>query len=388
MRPYPAAALYDATAPLRCTTLPHRCATLPRRCTMVGRRPNMRRIRDRDLQFSDISMIFADMNESGIDDRAGDRNVHSVPHRIDFFLVPRFSMMAFTAALEPLRVANLLRGREVYRWQIVSRDGGPVAASSGIAVPADRSIEEMPRVEKMFVCASHAPEQTIDRATLSWLRRLPLAGVMLGAIDTGAWFLARAGLLDGHRATVHWEWQDAFAEKFPDVEVCNSLFEIDRGRLTCAGGTAALDMMLQSIGVDFGQGLAADISEQFIHERIRVSGEAQRMVVGQRLGVIDQKLEAAIAAMEQHLEEPLRVGELAERARISERQLERIFRHRLDSTPTRYYLNLRLRRARILLGQTHLPVREVAVACGFASPAHFSRTYRAHFGNPPRLERG
>jgi len=312
----------------------------------------------------------------------------SPQRRIGFFLVPRFSMMAFSSALEPLRVANLLSGRAVYRWQVFSRHGGPVPASNGIVVPADAPIGDVPRVATLFVCASHAPEDTIDRATLSWLRRLPLTGVTLGALDTGAWFLARAGLLDGHRATVHWEWQDAFAEKFPDVDVRNSLFEIEPGRLTCAGGTAALDMMLHLIGRDLGHGVAVEVSEQFIHERIRAPGDSQRMALGRRIGVTDPKLEAVIAAMEENLEEPLRAAQLAAVADVSERQLERLFRRRLGRTPTGHYLDLRLRRARILLGQTRLPVREVALACGFASPAHFSRAYKAHFGISPRAERG
>jgi AraC family carnitine catabolism transcriptional activator len=310
------------------------------------------------------------------------------PRRIGFFLAPRFSMMAFSSALEPLRVANVIDGRELYRWRVFSRDGAPVEASNGMAVLAEGSIVDAPKVDTMFVCASHAPEDTMDRATLAWLRRLPLAGVTLGALDTGAWFLAHAGLLNGYRATVHWEWQDAFAEKFPDVDVRNSLFEIDRGRLTCAGGTAALDMMLHLIGLEFGHGLAVDISEQFIHERIRAPEDAQRMAPGQRLGVTDPKLEAVITAMEENLEEPLPAADLATIAGVSERQLERLFRRSLGCAPTRYYLDLRLRRARILLGQTRMPVMEVALACGFASPAHFSRSYRTHFGHAPREDRG
>lgn len=310
------------------------------------------------------------------------------PRRIGFFLAPRFSMMAFSSALEPLRVANVIDGRELYRWRVFSRDGAPVEASNGMAVLAEGSIVDAPKVDTMFVCASHAPEDTMDRATLAWLRRLPLAGVTLGALDTGAWFLAHAGLLNGYRATVHWQWRDAFAEKFPDVDVRNSLFEIDRGRLTCAGGTAALDMMLHLIGLEFGHGLAVDISEQFIHERIRAPEDAQRMAPGQRLGVTDPKLEAVITAMEENLEEPLPAADLATIAGVSERQLERLFRRSLGCAPTRYYLDLRLRRARILLGQTRMPVMEVALACGFASPAHFSRSYRTHFGHAPREDRG
>ncbi len=315
------------------------------------------------------------------------RDGRRAPHRIGFFLVPRFSMMAFSSALEPLRVANVIAGRELYRWQVFSRAGAPVEASNGMAVLAEGSTADTPRVDALFVCASHAPEDSLDRATLAWFRRMPVAGTTLGALDTGAWLLAHAGLLDGYRATVHWEWRDAFAEKFPGVDVRGSLFEIDRGRLTCAGGTAALDMMLHLIGLEHGHGLAVDISEQFIHERIRPAEDAQRMALGQRLGVTDPKLEAVITAMEGNLEDTLPSADLAVIAGVSERQLERLFRRSLGCTPTRYYLDLRLRRARILLGQTRMPVMEVALACGFVTPAHFSRAYRAHFGYPPRQER-
>lgn len=306
---------------------------------------------------------------------------------IGFFLVPKFSMMAFSSAVEPLRVANLIAGRELFQWRVFSRDGAPVEASNGMAVLAEDSISGRPRLSTLFVCASHDPLATLDRAAAAWFRRLSVAGTTLGALDTGAWLLAHAGLLDGYRVTVHWEWRDAFAEDFPEVDCRNSLFEIDRGRLTCAGGTAALDMMLHLIGLRFGHGLAVDISEQFIHERIRPAEDAQRMALGRRLGVVDPKLEGVILAMEENLEEPLSSAELSAVAGVSERQLERLFRRTLGCTPTRYYLDLRLRRARTLLGQTRIPVMEVALASGFATPAHFSRAYKQHFGHAPRAER-
>jgi len=310
-----------------------------------------------------------------------------LPHRIGFFLVPRFSMMAFSSAVEPLRAANLLSGRNLYRWQVFSRDGGPVQASNGMVLQTEPAFAEATRVETLFLCASYDPEATMDRQTLAWLRRMPVAGTRLGAVDTGAWFLAHAGLLDGHRATVHWEWRDAFAEKFPQVDTRLSLFEIDRGRITCAGATAALDMMLHLIGLEFGPKLAVDISEQFIHERIRPPDDMQRMALGKRLGVTDPTMEAVIRAMENSLEEPLRAPALARIAGTSERQLERLFRRALGVTPVQYYLDLRLRRARVLLTQTRLPVMEVAMACGFASAGHFARAYRGRFGMSPRVDR-
>lgn len=310
-----------------------------------------------------------------------------LPHRIGFFLVPRFSMMAFSSAVEPLRVANLIGGRELYRWRVYSRDGAPVAASNGMAVLAEESIAGAPDISTMLVCASHEPEAGYDRGTFAWLRRMAVAGTTLGALDTGAWLLARAGLLDGYRATVHWEWRDAFAEDFPDVDCRTGLFETDRGRLTCAGGTAALDMMLNLIGREFGQALAVDVSEQFIHDRIRPAGDAQRMALETRLGIAEPGLDAVVDAMESNLEEPLESAALARIAGVSERQLERWFVAHLGCPPKRHYLNLRLRRARVLLGQTRMPVMEVGLACGFASPQHFSRAYREHFGYPPQAQR-
>ncbi|MBE9556973.1 MAG: GlxA family transcriptional regulator [Proteobacteria bacterium] len=310
------------------------------------------------------------------------------PVAIGFYLVPKFSMLAFSSAVEPLRVANLISGRELFRWRVFSRAGEPVEASNGMAVLAEGTIANSPRLSTLFVCASHEPLATLDSATGAWFRRMAVAGTTMGALDTGAWLLALAGLLNGYRATVHWEWRDAFAEDFPEVDCRTSLFENDRGRLTCAGGTAALDMMLHLIGLRFGHALAVDISEQFIHERIRPAEDAQRMALGQRLGVTDPKLEAVITAMDENLEEPLPSRDLARIANVSERQLERLFCRALGCTPTRYYLDLRLRRARILLGQTRLPVMEVALACGFATPSHFSRTYHDHYGHAPREERG
>ena len=191
------------------------------------------------------------------------------PVAIGFYLVPKFSMLAFSSAVEPLRVANLISGRELFRWRVFSRDGQPVEASNGMAVLAEGTIANSPRLSTLFVCASHEPLATLDSATGAWFRRMAVAGTTMGALDTGAWLLARAGLLNGYRATVHWEWRDAFAEDFPEIDCRTSLFENDRGRLTCAGGTAALDMMLHLIGLRFGHALAVDISEQFIHERIR-----------------------------------------------------------------------------------------------------------------------
>jgi len=314
-----------------------------------------------------------------------------LPETLGFLLLPKFSMMAFVSAVEPLRVANRLAGAALYQWEIVALEGTSIVASNGMALVADRQLGQLSRSATRYrtvvVGAGFEPEQGYDRRIRDWLRRLDRNGAELGAMDTGSFALARAGLLDGYRATTHWESLDSFREQFSKVEVEGGLFAIDRNRLTCAGGTAALDMMLHVISRRHGHRLATAVSEQFIHARIRDPQDRQRMEPAARQGVAHAGLGRAIALMEKNLEEPLDARRMARAAGLSQRQLERLFRQHLKTTPQRYYLDLRLQRARALLQYSEMPVVEVAVACGFGSAAHFSRSYHAWSGRPPRAER-
>lgn len=312
---------------------------------------------------------------------------NDVPTRIGFLLVRNFSMMAFTSAVEPLRSANRMSGRTLYEWRIISADGEPVSASNGIQVVPDLSISEVDRERTLIVAAGIDVQHYEDDRVLGFLRRISRQGAALGALCTGSHFLARAGLLEGRRCTIHWENLGGFTEEFPEIEVSSDLYEIDRDRFTCSGGTAALDMMLHLIGRQHGSALAHDVSEQFIHDRIREPHDHQRMELRARLGVTHPKLIAVISEMEGNLEEPLSQTDLADRAGLSTRQLERLFRKYLGSTPTRYYLTLRLQRARQLLVQTSMSILSVALACGFVSASHFSKCYRECFGRTPRAER-
>ncbi|MFQ5775380.1 MAG: GlxA family transcriptional regulator [Kiloniellaceae bacterium] len=309
------------------------------------------------------------------------------PERIGFLLVPQFSMIGFFSAVEPLRVANRLSGRELYRWRVFSVDGRPVAASNGMTLVADAAIATIERFPTVFVCASFEPQRHESKALLAWLRRLGRQGTRLGGLETGTHILARAGLLDGHRATLHWENAPAFAERFPEVELTHDLFEIDRNRLTCSGGTAPIDLMLHLIETRHGQDLAVSVSEQLLHARIRNPDDHRRMALGRRLGVRHPKLLKIVEAMHENLEEPLGLDRLAAFGGVSRRQLERLFRAHLGDTPTGYYLKLRLRRARQFLEQTDMSVLDVSLACGFASAPYFSRAYRAQFGLAPREDR-
>lgn len=306
---------------------------------------------------------------------------------IGFLLVPQYSMMAFVSALEPLRVANRLAQRTLYKWEIVSVDGAPVAASNQLALVADRAMEQAGSYDKLVVVASFTPEAGYLPATAQWLKKQDRAGVMLGSIDTGSFLLAWCGLLDGYRATTHWESLDSFAEQFPRVDVGSGLFIIDRARFTCAGGTAALDMMLHLIRLRHGQQLAAAVSDQFIHAKIRDPQERQRMEPEAREGISRPGFARAIELMETHLEDVLGIEAIALGAEMSRRQLERSFQRHFRLSPQRYYLDLRLQRARALLQYTDMSVVEISVACGFGAAAHFSRAYRAWSGKPPTAER-
>ncbi len=321
-----------------------------------------------------------------------DRTLAEAPRRFVFLLIPNFSMNAFAMALEPIRIANRLAGRELYRWQVVSKAGGPVRGSNGVMVLTDQSIEDIKLSPggtnpTILLCAGLGSEHYEDRELFGWLRRADRAGAALGALCTGAHVLARAGLLDGHRCTIHWENLPGFKEAFPEIAVSADLFEVDRNRMTCSGGTASLDLMLHVIGAEHGQELATRVSEQCIVDRIRGAHDQQRMAHPVRLGVHNPKLICAIQLMEGHIEEPLNQEVLALRVGLSRRQLERLFRKHLGRTPAQYYLELRLERARHLLFQTSLPVMNVAFACGFVSASHFATCYRQQYGRTPRAER-
>jgi AraC family carnitine catabolism transcriptional activator len=306
---------------------------------------------------------------------------------IGFLLVPQFSMMAFSSAVEPLRAANRLSGRPLFEWITCSADGAPVVASNGMAIAAMTPLGALAAIPSLIVCASFEPEAGATRPVLAALRRLARRGTAIGALDTGAWILAAAGLLNGVRATMHWEAAAGFAEAFPEIEISEALFDVSGNRFTCAGGIAALDLMLAMIARKHGRALAMAVSEQFIHDRLRDRDDRQRMSVPRRLGVTNSKLIRVIEAMESHLESPMEASRLATLCGISARQLERLFRSQLKETPSSFYLRLRLERARQLLRQTELSIMEIALACGYSSASCLSRAYRTHFAVTPRDDR-
>ncbi|MBS9720826.1 GlxA family transcriptional regulator [Tianweitania sp. BSSL-BM11] len=313
---------------------------------------------------------------------------------IVFFLVPEFTMIAFATAIEPLRSANRMLGYEAYKWRLASLDGKPVQGSNNIEIKADTSLEDErkkmagpDRPSMVIVCGGTNVENYQNKSAFAWLREEYNRGVAIGGLCTGAHILASAGLLANKRCAIHWENLPGFAEAFPKANVFADLFEIDQNIYTCAGGTAALDMMLKLIGEDFDDSLVNRICEQVLTDRVRSPTDRQRLPLRARLGVQNSKVLSIIELMEANLSEPLSLIEIADDVDLSRRQIERLFRQEMGRSPARYYLEIRLDRARHLLIQSSLPVVEVAVACGFVSASHFSKCYRELYARSPQQER-
>ncbi len=305
---------------------------------------------------------------------------------VTFVLFPGFSMISLNGALEPLRVANLERPG-TYAWTFVSPDGRPAAASNDIPVSVAGPFRHIGAPDLTVLCASYEPQAAVSSAVISEVRRVAGAGGVLCAIESAPLIMAAAGVLDGHRATCHWECTASMREDFPEVEVCDTLYEMDRRRMTCAGGASVIDMMLQWIARREGSALSAAIADKLIHTRYVETGEEPRVPARSRYQVNDPRLLAIIDAMETHTEDTLQIGDLAEIGGLSPRQLERLFRARLGTTPKQFYLKLRLERAERLLTYSQMSVRDVGLACGFSSLAQFSRAFKAQFGAPPSTMR-
>ena len=313
--------------------------------------------------------------------------ISTEPRNVGFLLIPGFAIISYAAAMEPLRAANVLSGRQLYRWTHISPHGEFVDASNGIRILCDSSIDAEPDLDLLLVCAGGNPALFREPATFSWLRAQARRGVRIGGVAGGPYILARAGLLDNHRCTIHWEHIPAFAEEFPQIELSRSLYEIAGNRPTCAGGIAALDMMHALIALDHGKELAAAVSEWFLQTHVRPSTGPQRMSIRERFGIPNAKLIRVIEHMQENLEAPLSRETLADFVGVSVRQIERLFRTYLDTGFSEFYLTLRLERAKQLVHQTGMPLVEIALACGFKSASHFARAYARHWGKPPSSER-
>jgi transcriptional regulator GlxA family with amidase domain len=306
---------------------------------------------------------------------------------LGLLLVDGFALMSYASIVEPFRAANDLAKVALYRWTHISIDGRKVSASNGASVLADRAVGDPLKCDTLFVFAGGDPSTFNDRRTFSWLRRLARSGVRIAGVSGGPFLLARAGLLDGYRSTIHWSHRSQFADEFPTLAIEPSLYVIDRMRLTCAGGTAGLDLAIELIEREHGHELAAGVSEWFIRTDPRPADKSQRLTLRERFGINDDRVLKVLAEMEARIERPASAERLAKLGGLSLRQLQRVFLAEVGETVNRCYLRVRLNKAAELLRTTGMPVVEISVACGFQSISHFARSFKNQFGYAPRLER-
>lgn len=311
----------------------------------------------------------------------------ATPFELAILLLPKFSLLSMAATLEPLRAANRVAGRELYRWRLLSADGRAVPTSSGIALPVEGALEASLDCHALVVIASFEVDRHV-RPVLARLRRLARRGIALGGVEAGSWVLAHAGLLDGRRATTHWEDLEEFANAFPAVEVVPDRFVAGRDRFTTGGATPALDMMLELIRCQHGTTIALDVASVFIYGEPTPAAEPQRIVSVGPILAAEPRVARAIRLMEERIGQPLPVAAIARRLGLSVRSLEVKFRRHLGVTPRDYYLDLRLSAARRMLSHPGHSITGIADAAGFASASAFARAFRARFGQSPSQARG
>ena len=307
--------------------------------------------------------------------------------RYAFLTLPDYSMIALTNAIEPLRMANRVSALNAYEWLVVTLDGQPTMASNGLMMTPTTRLADLSNLDLVFVCGGINVREAVSPALLTTLRRLAANRMPLGGLCTGGYALAQAGLLDGYHATIHWENLSALREQFPRVLLSDHLFTVDRNRYTCSGGIAPLELMLSLIEEKLGSQVSQRVSEQFIVERIRDADDRQYVPLRAQVGNVHRSVIAVASMMEANIENPLPLEQIERQSGLSRRQIERLFQRHVNCVPKRYYLELRLKRARELLLQTSMPVMTISTACGFKSPPHFSKCYRGHFGRPPTAER-
>ncbi len=306
---------------------------------------------------------------------------------ITFILVEEFSHLAFSCAVEPLRIANLESGKDLYEWSFASEHGEQAVCSNGSVTLVHSGLDKLPKTDQLFVLSGIHMRKHVTRPLLAALRRERARGTRIGALCSGAWVLAEAGFLDGMQAAIHWEYHDAFMEAFPEVNLVRSVFTADEKHITASGGTATADLMLHLIEKEHGRELSVAVADQMVYNAVRNATARQRVSLQSRNGMRNAHLARAIRIMRDSIDAPVSPSQIAGEIGISARQLERLFGKYLNTSPKKYYMELRLERAQNLLLQTEASVTEVALACGFESPGHFSRVYRSSFGVTPHMQK-
>ncbi|MEM9221189.1 MAG: GlxA family transcriptional regulator [Pseudomonadota bacterium] len=305
-----------------------------------------------------------------------------------FALVEDFTHMAFACAVDPLRIANLISGKSLYQWSYASLDGETVRSSDHTVVQVHHRFDTLPPCDNLFVISGIGVRTGTHADLIKALRRVDrLSNTRIGALCSGAWILAKAGFLEGRSAAIHWESHDGFMEAFPDVQLVRSVFVAKERYVTASGGSATADLMLHLIAETHGSDLSTAVADQMVYNAVREGTAPQKVSLQSRNGMRNRHLVSALETMKSRLGEPLSSSEIARGLGISTRQLERLFGKYLNTTPKRYFMEMRLDRARHLLIQTEMSITEVALSCGFENPTHFTRLYRAAFGITPLTQR-
>jgi AraC family transcriptional regulator, glycine betaine-responsive activator len=307
--------------------------------------------------------------------------------RYGLVLVHNFSLIALAAVVDPLRLANGVLGYKAYEYVTLGMEREAVASSDGIRVLPDLALADSGEFDVVLVIGPNPIPKRGFGDISNWLRRQAARGAALGGVDSGSYYLARAGLLDGYRCTIHWEDRDALHEQFPQLIVSNHLVEIDRDRYTCSGGVSPIDMMTSLLSRPPGnRHLAAQVADLLVALQ-RSPDERQTVPLRQRFSHVPAPLVDALEMMENNLEEPLKPDEIAGYLGVSRRTLERLFQRQLGMSPAHKYLEIRLERARLALLRGSRGLDEVAQSVGFASLSHFIARYRQAFGKTPAAER-
>ena len=304
-----------------------------------------------------------------------------------FYLVDEFAHLSFSCAVEPLRIANLVSGKPLYEWSFASENGETALGNNGTVVRVHGGFDQPVKADRLFLLAGSNMRNHMTKRLLSALRRERSHGTPVGALCSAAYILAYAGMLDGMRAAIHWAYHDLFVEEFPNVELVPNVFVADEKIITSSGGTATADLMLHLMGETHGAELANEVADQMVYNTVREASATQKVSVQARHGMRNPHLTQAVQIMSESIEDPVPTAEVARQVGISTRQLERLFGQYLERSPSKYYLEMRLQRARNLLLQSEKSVTEIAVATGFRSTTHFARVYRGLFGVSPGGQR-
>jgi len=300
------------------------------------------------------------------------------PQRIGILLFERFSNHCLANAVEPLRAANTLLGRAAYQWSFMTLDGAAVQSSSGLPVAAEMALSQSGSGDALFLIPSYEYQAFVNPSVLRSLRSAAQRYDVLAGLDMGSWLLAAAGLLEGYQATVHWDEADNFQEAFPDVDVTRTRVVMDRDRWSCGGAMTAFEMVLRMIGDIHGEALRMEVAAMFMQ------GGAENAARQSEVGRVAGQVTAAMAVMRENIEEPLRMGEIAQGLQMSQRKLERLFLAELGAGPQKVYRRMRLQAARRLVEQTRLTIVEISIRCGYRDPSAMTRAFGEEFGMSPR----